>query len=229
MLMRVSLGIHYDDLDSAFETYNYMSQFWFTHATPTLFNAGTKNPQMSSCFLLTMKDDSIEGIYETLKQTAIISKSAGGIGLAIHNIRARDSYIRGTNGTSNGIIPMIRVFNDTSRYVDQGGGKRKGAFAIYLEPWHADIYEFLMLKKNTGKEEQRARDLFFALWICDLFMKRVESNGDWTLMCPNECPGLQDCWGDEFEKKYTTYEKEGKGRKVVRAQHLWYVFYNNKK
>ena len=221
--MRVALGIHYDDIDSAIETYNYMSQNWFIHATPTLFNAGTTKPQMSSCFLLTMKDDSIEGIYETLKQTAIISKSAGGIGLAIHNIRAKDSYIRGTNGVSNGIIPMIRVFNDTARYVDQGGGKRKGAFAIYLEPWHADIFDFLTLKKNTGKEEQRARDLFFALWICDLFMKRVESNGDWTLMCPNECPGLQDCWGEEFEKKYTGYEKAGKGRKVVKAQHLWYL------
>ncbi len=220
--MRVSLGIHYDDLEGAFETYKYMSQFWFIHATPTLFNSGTTKPQMSSCFLLTMKDDSIEGIYETLKNTAIISKSAGGVGLAIHNIRSRDSYIRGTNGTSNGIIPMIRVFNDTARYVDQGGGKRKGAFAIYLEPWHADIYEFLTLKKNTGKEEQRARDMFFALWVCDLFMKRVETNSDWTLMCPNECPGLADCWGEEFEKKYMEYEKSGKGRKAVKAQHLWY-------
>ena len=219
--MRVALGVHYDDIDAAIETYEYMSNFWFTHATPTLFNAGTENPQMSSCFLLTMKDDSIEGIYDTLKQTAMISKSAGGIGLAIHNIRAKDSYIRGTNGVSNGIIPMLRVFNATARYVDQGGGKRKGSFAIYLEPWHADIFEFLLLKKNNGKEEQRARDLFYALWVCDLFMQRVEKNEDWTLMCPNECPGMSDCWGEEFEKLYTKYEREGKGRQTIKAQKLW--------
>ena len=225
MIMRVALGIHYSDITAALETYQYMSNLWFTHATPTLFNAGTVLPQMSSCFLLTMKDDSIEGIYDTLKQTALISKNAGGIGLAVHNIRSKDSYIRGTNGHSNGIIPMLRVFNDTARYVEQGGGKRKGSFAIYLEPWHLDIYDFLSLKKNTGKDEQRARDLFFGLWICDLFMKRVESNGDWTLMCPNECLGLSDCWGEEFEKKYTDYEKAGKGRKSVKAQHLWYYLY----
>jgi len=221
MLMRVALGIHYDDIDSAIETYNFMSLNWFIHATPTLFNAGTVKPQMSSCFLITMKDDSIEGIYDTMSQCAKISQSAGGIGLSIHNIRARRSYIRGTNGTSNGIIPMLRVFNNTARYVEQGGGKRKGSFAMYLEPWHADIYDFLVLKKNTGKEEQRCRDLFFGLWICDLFMKRVESNGDWTLMCPNECPGLQDVWGEAFNKLYTDYEKSGKGRKTVKAQHLW--------
>lgn len=228
MIMRVALGIHYEDIDAAIETYHYMSQFWFTHATPTLFNAGTTKAQMSSCFLLTMKDDSIDGIYETLKQCAIISKSAGGIGLAVHNIRSRESYIRGTNGTSNGIIPMIRVFNDTARYVDQGGGKRKGAFAIYLEPWHADVFEFLLLKKNTGKEEQRARDLFYALWVSDLFMQRVETNQDWTLMCPNECPGLSECWGEEFEKKYIAYEKAGKGRKTVKAQQIWYLKLNKK-
>lgn len=217
MLMRVSIGIHLNDLESAFETYDLMSQLWFTHATPTLFNSGTPKPQMSSCFLLTMKDDSIEGIFETLKQTAIISKNAGGIGLAVHDIRASDSYIRGTNGFSNGLVPMLRVFNDTARYVDQGGGKRKGAFAIYLEPWHADVYDFLQLRKNHGKEEQRARDLFYALWIPDLFMKRVEANADWTLMCPNECPGLSDTWGKEFEKLYTKYEQDGRGRKTVKA------------
>lgn len=221
MLMRVSLGIHKKDIDSVIETYNLMSQKWFTHATPTLFNSGTCKPQMSSCFLLAMRDDSIDGIYETLHQTAVISKNAGGIGLAIHNIRATSSYIRGTNGHSNGLVPMLRVFNDTARYVDQGGGKRKGAFAIYLEPWHADIYDFLELKKNTGNEESRARDLFYALWTCDLFMKRVEANGDWTLMCPNECPGLFECWGEEFEKLYEQYESEGKGKKTVKAQHLW--------
>ncbi|MEC8407892.1 MAG: ribonucleotide reductase N-terminal alpha domain-containing protein, partial [Bacteroidota bacterium] len=189
MLMRVAIGIHTDDIDSAIETYNYMSEGWFTHATPTLFNSGTPKPQMSSCFLLTTKEDSISGIYDTLKQCAQISQSAGGIGLSIHDIRATGSYIKGTNGTSNGIVPMLRVFNDTARYVDQGGGKRKGSFAIYVEPWHADIFDFLDLKKNHGKEEQRARDLFYALWIPDLFMKRVEENGDWTLMCPHECPG----------------------------------------
>ena len=217
MLMRVSIGIHYDDLEAAFETYDLMGELWFTHATPTLFNAGTKKPQMSSCFLLTMKEDSMEGIFETLKQCALISKNAGGIGLAIHNIRASNSYIRGTNGHSNGLVPMLRVFNDTARYCDQGGGKRKGAFAIYLEPWHADMLEFLELRKNHGKEEQKARDLFYALWVPDLFMKRVKSGGDWTLMCPNECPGLSDCWGEEFEKLYEKYEKEGKGRKTMKA------------
>lgn len=221
MLMRVSIGIHKKDIDSAIETYNLMSQKWFTHATPTLFNSGTCKPQMSSCFLLSMRDDSIEGIFETLHQTAVISKNAGGIGLSVHCIRGATSYIRGTNGHSNGLVPMLRVFNDTARYVDQGGGKRKGAFAIYLEPWHSDIYEFLELKKNTGKEEHRARDLFYALWVCDLFMKRVEENGNWTLMCPNECPGLFECWGEEFEKLYTQYEDEGRGKKTVKAQHLW--------
>jgi len=222
MLMRVSIGIHKNDIDSAIETYNLMSERWFTHATPTLFNAGTPKPQMSSCFLLTMKDDSIDGIYDTLKQCAKISQSAGGIGLSIHNIRATGSYIRGTNGTSNGIIPMLRVFNDTARYVDQGGGKRKGSFAIYLEPWHSDVFDFLDLRKNTGKEEGRARDLFLALWIPDLFMKRVEENGDWSLFCPNEAPGLSDCWGEEFETLYTKYENEGRARKTIKAQELWF-------
>lgn len=220
-LMRVSVGIHYDDLDSAIETYNLMSKKFFTHATPTLFNSGTPKPQLSSCFLLTMKEDSIDGIYDTLKQTAKISQSAGGIGLSIHNVRSTGSYISGTNGTSNGIVPMLRVFNDTARYVDQGGGKRKGSFAIYIEPWHSDIYDFLDLKKNHGKEEMRARDLFYAMWIPDLFMKRVESNEDWTLMCPNECPGLYDCHSEEFEKLYLNYEKEGKGRKTIKARELW--------
>ena len=221
MLMRVSIGIHMDDLDSAIETYNLMSKKYFTNATPTLFNAGTPKPQMSSCFLLTTKDDSIDGIYDTLKQTARISQSAGGIGLSIHNIRATGSYIAGTNGTSNGIVPMLRVFNDTARYVDQGGGKRKGSFAIYLETWHADIFDFLELKKNHGKEEMRARDLFYAMWISDLFMKRVEEDDKWTLMCPNECPGLQDCHGDEFDKLYLKYESQKKGRKTIRARDLW--------
>lgn len=221
MLMRVSVGIHYDDLDSAIETYNLMSKKFFTHATPTLFNSGTPKPQLSSCFLLTMKEDSIDGIYDTLKQTAKISQSAGGIGLSIHNVRSTGSYISGTNGTSNGIVPMLRVFNDTARYVDQGGGKRKGSFAIYIEPWHSDIFDFLDLKKNHGKEEMRARDLFYAMWIPDLFMKRVESNEDWTLMCPNECPGLYDCHSEEFEKLYLNYEKEGKGRKTIKARELW--------
>jgi ribonucleoside-diphosphate reductase alpha chain len=223
MYMRVAVGIHKKDIDSVIKTYHLMSERWMTHATPTLFNAGTPKPQMSSCFLLTMKEDSIDGIYDTLKQTAKISQSAGGIGLAIHNIRATGSYIGGTNGTSNGIIPMLRVFNDTARYVDQGGGKRKGAFAIYLEPWHADIFEFLDLRKNHGKEEMRARDLFFALWICDLFMKRVEANGDWSLFCPNEAPGLSECWGEQFEALYTKYEAEGKARKTVKAQDLWFA------
>ncbi|MES2381811.1 MAG: ribonucleoside-diphosphate reductase subunit alpha [Bacteroidota bacterium] len=223
MYMRVAVGIHKEDIESAIKTYHLMSERWMTHATPTLFNAGSPKPQMSSCFLLTMKDDSIDGIYDTLKQTAKISQSAGGIGLAIHNIRATGSYIGGTNGTSNGIIPMLRVFNDTARYVDQGGGKRKGAFAIYLEPWHADVFEFLDLRKNHGKEEMRARDLFFALWICDLFMKRVEANGEWSLFCPNEAPGLSDCWGAEFETLYTKYEAEGRARKTVKAQDLWFA------
>ena len=221
MLMRCSIGIHQEDLESAFETYDLMSQLWFTHATPTLFNAGTTRPQMSSCFLLTMREDSIDGIYDTLKQTAVISKYAGGIGLAVHCIRASDSYIRGTNGFSNGLVPMLKVYNDTARYVDQGGGKRKGSFAVYLEPWHADIVEFLQLRKNNGTEENRARDLFYALWIPDLFMKRVEADEDWTLMCPNECPGLFECWGEEFEKLYTDYEKSGRGRKPIKAQWLW--------
>jgi ribonucleoside-diphosphate reductase alpha chain len=221
MLMRVAVGIHLTDLESVIETYDLMSKKFFTHATPTLFNAGTPKPQMSSCFLLTMKDDSIDGIYDTLKQTAKISQSAGGIGLSIHNVRATGSYIRGTNGTSNGIVPMLRVFNDTARYVDQGGGKRKGSFAIYLETWHADIFEFLDLKKNTGKEEMRARDLFFAMWTSDLFMNRVQEDTYWTLMCPNECPGLCDVYGDEFETLYTSYETQGKGRKTIRARELW--------
>lgn len=223
MLMRVAVGIHKEDVSSAIETYNLMSERWFTHATPTLFNAGTPKPQLSSCFLLTMKDDSIEGIYDTLKQCAKISQSAGGIGLSIHDIRPTGSYIRGTNGTSNGIIPMLRVFNDTARYVDQGGGKRKGSFAIYLEPWHADIFDFLDLKKNHGKEELRARDLFFALWVPDLFMKRVEENGNWSLFCPNEAPGLTTSWGEEFEKLYEKYEREGKALKTVKAQELWFA------
>ena len=221
MLMRVSIGIHLNDLDAAIETYELMSKKFFTHATPTLFNAGTPKPQMSSCFLLTAKDDSIDGIYDTLKQTAKISQSAGGIGLAMHNIRATGSYIAGTNGTSNGIVPMLRVFNDTARYVDQGGGKRKGSFAIYLEPWHADIFDFLDLKKNHGKEEMRARDLFYAMWIPDLFMKRVQEDSHWTLMCPNECPGLPDTHSEEFETLYLKYEELGKGRKTIKARELW--------
>ena len=223
MYMRVSIGIHKDDIESAIKTYHLMSERWFTHATPTLFNAGTPKPQMSSCFLLTMKEDSIDGIYDTLKQTAKISQSAGGIGLAIHGIRATGSYIGGTNGTSNGIIPMLKVFNDTARYVDQGGGKRKGAFAIYLEPWHADVFEFLDLRKNHGKEEMRARDLFYALWIPDLFMKRVEADGDWSLFCPNEAPGLHETWGENFETLYQQYEEEGRARKTIKAQELWFA------
>ncbi len=221
MLMRVAVGIHLNDMDAVIETYELMSKKYFTHATPTLFNAGTPKPQMSSCFLLTMKDDSIDGIYDTLKQTAKISQSAGGIGLSIHNIRATGSYIAGTNGTSNGIVPMLQVFNDTARYVDQGGGKRKGSFAIYIEPWHADIFEFLDLKKNHGKEEMRARDLFYAMWISDLFMKRVQDDDLWTLMCPNECPGLCDVHSEEFEALYLKYEAEGKGRKTIKARELW--------
>ena len=222
MLMRVSVGIHKEDIDSAIKTYNLMSEGWFTHATPTLFNSGTPKPQMSSCFLLTMKEDSIEGIYDTLKSCARISQSAGGIGLALHDIRAKGSYIKGTNGESNGIVPMLRVFNDTARYVDQGGGKRKGSFAMYIEPWHADVFDFLDLKKNHGKEEQRARDLFYALWIPDLFMQRVKENGEWTLMCPHECPGLSESHSAEFEKLYLKYESEGKGRRTIKAQDLWF-------
>jgi len=223
MYMRVAIGIHKNDLESVIQTYNQMSERWFTHATPTLFNAGTPKPQMSSCFLLAMKDDSIDGIYDTLKQTARISQSAGGIGLAIHNVRATGSYIGGTNGTSNGIVPMLKVFNDTARYVDQGGGKRKGAFAIYLEPWHADVFEFLDLRKNHGKEEMRARDLFYALWMPDLFMKRVEANEDWSLFCPHEAPGLHECYGEEFESLYQRYESEGRARRTIKAQELWFA------
>lgn len=223
MLMRVAVGIHGTDVASAIETYNMMSEKAFTHASPTLFNAGTPNPQMSSCFLVCMKDDSIEGIYDTLKSCAMISKTAGGIGLNIHCIRGTGSYIAGTNGVSNGIIPMLRVYNNTARYVDQGGNKRPGAFAIYLEPWHSDVFEFIDLRKNHGKEEVRARDLFYALWVPDLFMKRVEQGGDWTLMCPAECPGLADCYGEEFEELYERYEREGRGRRTVKAQKLWYA------
>lgn len=222
MLMRVAVGIHMEDIDAVIETYNLLSEKWFTHATPTLFNAATPKPQLSSCFLLTMKEDSIDGIYDTLKQCAKISQSAGGIGLSIHNIRATGSYIKGTGGVSNGIVPMLRNFDMTARYVDQGGGKRKGSFAIYLEPWHADIFAFLDLKKNHGKEELRARDLFYALWISDLFMKRVENNEMWSLFCPNEAPGLADCYGDDFEKLYLKYEKEEKYTKQVKAQDLWF-------
>ena len=222
MLMRVAVGIHGEDIEAAIETYNLMSEKWFTHATPTLFNAGTPKPQLSSCFLLTMKDDSIDGIYDTLKQCAKISQSAGGIGLSIHNVRATGAYIKGTNGTSNGIVPMLRNFDMTARYVDQGGGKRKGSFAIYLEPWHADVFDFLQLKKNHGKEELRARDLFYAMWIPDLFMKRVEENGQWSLFSPDEAPGLYDTYGEEFEKLFEKYESEGKARKVIKAQDLWF-------
>jgi len=228
MLLRVACGIHCGDLAAALETYDLMSQRKFTHATPTLFNAGTPQPQMSSCFLLTMKSDSIEGVYETLKQCALISRSAGGIGVAISNVRAKGSYIRGTNGHGNGLVPMLRNFNETARYVDQGGGKRKGSFAMYLEPWHADVYDFLELKKNHGKEEARARDLFYALWIPDLFMRRVKEDGEWTLFCPNEAydaesgKGLMDVWGEDFERMYTRFEAEKKGRQTVKAQQLWF-------
>lgn len=222
MLMRVAIGIHKEDIEAAIETYNLMSERYFIHATPTLFNAGTPNPQMSSCFLLQVAEDSIDGIFDTLKACAKISQSAGGIGLSVHNVRATGSYIRGTGGSSNGIIPMLRVFNDTARYIDQGGGKRKGSFAVYLEPWHADIEAFLDLRKNTGKEEIRARDLFTALWIPDLFMRRIEENGSWSLFCPNEAPGLDDCWGEEFETLYMRYETEGRARKCFKAQELWY-------
>ncbi len=221
MIMRVAVGIHKNDIESAIRTYHLMSERWFTHATPTLFNAGTPKPQMSSCFLLQVKDDSIDGIYDTLKQSAKISQSAGGIGLSIHNVRATGSYIKGTNGTSNGIIPMLKVYNETARYVDQGGGKRKGSIAVYLEPWHADIYDFLNIRKNHGKEEMRARDLFTALWIPDLFMKRVEQEGVWSLMCPNECPGLSDCHSEAFEKLYTSYEEQGRFRRQIKARELW--------
>jgi ribonucleoside-diphosphate reductase alpha chain len=222
LLMRVAVGIHGENLTAAIETYNLLSEKWFTHATPTLFNAGTPKPQLSSCFLLTMKDDSIDGIYDTLKQTAKISQSAGGIGLSIHNVRAKGSYIKGTGGTSNGIVPMLRNFDMTARYVDQGGGKRKGSFAVYLEPWHADVFDFLELKKNHGKEELRARDLFYAMWIPDLFMKRVENNEMWSLFCPNEAPGLAEVYGEDFEKLYEKYESEGKYRRQVKAQDLWF-------
>lgn len=223
MIMRVAVGIHGEDIDAAIETYNLMSEKFFTHASPTLFNAGTARPQMSSCFLLTIKDDSIDGIYETLKNCALISKTAGGIGLNIHKIRSLGSYIAGTNGTSNGIVPMIRVFNNTARYVDQGGNKRPGAFAMYLEPWHSDIFDFLDLKKNTGKDERRARELFYALWVCDLFMERVEANADWSLFCPSEAPGLDEAWGDKFTELYENYERQGLARKTVKAQKLWYA------
>ncbi len=222
MLMRIAVGIHKNDMEAVIETYHLLSEKWFTHATPTLFNAGTPKPQLSSCFLLTMKDDSIDGIYDTLKQCAKISQSAGGIGLSIHHVRAKGSYIKGTNGISNGIVPMLRNFDMTARYVDQGGGKRKGSFAIYLEPWHADIKDFLELKRNHGKEEMRARDLFYALWIPDLFMKRVEENKEWSLFCPKEAPGLSDCYGEEFERLYEKYEREGKARETIKAQELWF-------
>jgi len=228
MIMRVACGIHSGDVAAAIETYDLMSRRYFTHATPTLFNAGTPQPQMSSCFLLTMKEDSIEGIYDTLKQCALISKCAGGIGVAISNVRASGTYIRGTNGYSNGLIPMLRNFNETARYVDQGGGKRKGSFAMYLEPWHADVFDFLEMRKNHGKEEQRARDLFYGLWVPDLFMRRVKDNADWTLFCPNQAfdtetgKGLIDVWGEEFEELYTRMEAAGKGRKTVKAQQLWF-------
>ena len=223
MLMRAAVGIHGMDIEAAIETYNLMSEKWFIHATPTLFNAGTPKPQLSSCFLLTMTEDSISGIFETLTRCAKISQSAGGIGLSIHDVRAKGSYIKGTGGTSNGIVPMLKVFNDTARYVDQGGGKRKGAFAVYMEPWHADIYDFLDLKKNHGKEEMRARDLFYAMWIPDLFMQRVKDGGDWSLFCPNEAPGLSDVYGGEFEALYHKYEEEGRARKTVKAQEVWFA------
>jgi ribonucleoside-diphosphate reductase alpha chain len=222
MLMRVAIGIHKEDLASAYRTYDLMSQGFFTHATPTLFNSGTRRPQLSSCFLVSMDDDSIQGIYKTLSDVAQISKNAGGIGLHIHNIRGTGAYIKGTNGTSNGIIPMLKVFNETARYVDQGGGRRKGSFAIYLEPWHCDVEDFLNLRKNHGKEEMRARDLFLALWTPDLFMERVKADGEWTLFSPDEAPGLDDVYGDEFVKLYTKYESEGRGRKTIKAQELWY-------
>ena len=222
MFMRVALGVQLGNIEEALKTYHMISEGWFTHASPTLFNAGTNKPQMSSCFLVAAKDDSIEGIYETLKQCALISQSAGGIGLSVHNIRAKGSFIKGTNGTSNGIVPMLRVFNDTARYVDQGGGKRKGAFAIYLEPWHPDFEDFLDLKKNHGKEEMRARDLFYAMWTPDLFMKRVETDGTWSFFCPNKAPGLHDCFGEKFEALYEKYEKEGRAARTMKARDLWF-------
>jgi ribonucleoside-diphosphate reductase alpha chain len=222
MLMRVAIGIHKDDLASAYKTYDLMSQGFFTHATPTLFNSGTRRPQLSSCFLISMQDDSIQGIYKTLSDVAQISKNAGGIGLHIHNVRGTGSYIKGTNGTSNGIIPMLKVFNETARYVDQGGGRRKGSFAVYLEPWHCDVEDFLNLRKNHGKEEMRARDLFLALWIPDLFMERIREGGDWTLFSPDEAPGLSDAYGKDFETLYMKYESQNKGRKTIKAQDLWY-------
>ncbi len=221
MLMRVSVGIHHGNIEKALHTYDLMSQGYFTHATPTLFNSGTPTPQMSSCFLLTMQDDSLVGIYDTLKQCALISKSAGGIGLSIHHVRSKGSYIKGTNGESNGIVPMLRVFNDTARYVDQGGGKRKGSIAIYLEPWHPDILAFLDLRKNHGKEELRARDLFYALWTPDLFMERVQNNADWSFFCPNECPGLQDAYGEDFKKLFESYEAQGLARETLPARTVW--------
>lgn len=223
LLMRASVGIHGENIEAAIETYNLMSEKWFIHATPTLFNAGTPKPQLSSCFLLSMTEDSIPGIFDTLARCSKISQSAGGIGLSVSNVRAKGSYIKGTGGTSNGIVPMLKVFNDTARYVDQGGGKRKGAFAIYLEPWHADVFDFLDLKKNHGKEELRARDLFYAMWIPDLFMQRVKDNGKWSLFCPNEAPGLYDCHGGEFEALYHKYEEEGRARKTINAQELWFA------
>ncbi|VDN96820.1 unnamed protein product [Rodentolepis nana] len=227
MFMRVSLGIHGYDLEAAFETYHLMSQKWFTQASPTLFNSGTPVPQMSSCFLLTMKDDSIEGIYDTLKQCALISKNAGGVGLNVHCIRSKGTFIAGTNGESNGLVPMLRVYNSTARYVDQGGNKRPGAFAIYLEPWHPDVLQFIELRRNTGAEEIRARDLFLALWIPDLFMQRVHDDEMWTFMDPHECPGLADCWGEEFEALYSKYEKEGRGRRTMKAQEVWHHIIEN--
>jgi len=229
MWMRVSVGIHGDlnnpnSLELIKETYNLMSQKFFTHATPTLFNAGTVRPQMSSCYLLAMENDSIDGIFNTLKDCAHISKWAGGIGLHIHNIRAKGSHIQGTNGISNGLVPMLRVFNNTARYVDQGGNKRNGSFAIYLEPWHADIFDFLEMRKNHGDEEMKARDLFYALWISDLFMERVkDKNGKWSLFCPHECPGLADVYGENFKNLYENYEKNGKARKTINARELWFA------
>ena len=222
MLMRVSIGIHETNFKEAIKTFKHLSDGYFTHATPTLFNMGTNRPQGSSCFLLTMKDDSIDGIYDTLKDCAKTSKNAGGEGIAISSIRAKGTKIKGTNGTSNGIVPMLKNFNETARYVDQGGGKRNGSFAIYLEPWHSDIHDFIMLKKNVGAETERARDLFYALWIPDLFMKRIQEDAEWTLMCPHQCPGLNECYGDEFEELYCKYEQEGKGNKTVKARTLWY-------
>jgi len=222
MWLRVAIGIHGDNLDDIRETYELMSQKYFTHATPTLFNAGTPRQQLSSCFLLGMESDSVDGIYNTLKECALISKWAGGIGLHVHNIRASGSHIRGTNGQSNGLVPMLRVFNNTAKYIDQGGGRRNGSFAIYLEPWHADIEMFLQMRKNHGDEELKARDLFYALWTPDLFMERVKADDKWTLMCPDECPGLSDVYGEEFKELYQKYESEGRGKKTVKARDLWF-------